>query len=171
MMKIKKVDNSLSGQTFIEDSMNTWNLLARMKENNVPGLSIAVISNYKLEWARGYGLADITAGAPVTPQTLFQAASISKSLNGVGVLKLAQQKKLDLYGDINNYLYTWKFPYDTVSHGKKISVANLLSHTAGLTVHGFGGYEPGDEPARPFLALVIAPRLERAGAAADQECK
>jgi CubicO group peptidase (beta-lactamase class C family) len=62
----------------------------------------------------------------------------------VGILKLVQDKKIDLYTDINNYLSTWKFPYDTVSHGKKITVAELLSHTAGLTVHGFGGYERGD---------------------------
>ena len=143
--KIKQVENNLSGHMHIQDSINTWSLQQRMKEKNIPGVSIAVIHDYKLEWARGYGMADISSQTPVTTQTLFQAASISKSLNGVGVLKLAQDKKIDLYADINNYLSSWKFPYDTVSHGKKISVANLLSHTAGLTVHGFGGYAKGDK--------------------------
>ena len=109
------------------------------------GLSIAVIHNYKVEWAKGYGWADSAENRKVTPQTLFQAASISKSLNGVGVLKLVQDKKLDLYGDINNYLSSWKFPYDGLSKGKKISIVNLLSHTGGLTVHGFPGYVQGKE--------------------------
>jgi Beta-lactamase len=59
----------------------------------------------------------------------------------VAILQLAQQGKLDLYQDINQYLVNWKFPYDTVSHGKKITTAQLLSHTAGLGVHGFPGYQ------------------------------
>ncbi|HNP20904.1 MAG TPA: serine hydrolase domain-containing protein [Panacibacter sp.] len=141
---IKMVEDNLSGNVLIEDSVNTWNIEKRMAEMKVHGLSIAVIHDYKVAWTKGYGFADTAAKTPVTDQTLFQAASISKSLNGVGILKLAQDKKLDLLADINNYLTTWKFPYDTASHGKKISTLNLLSHTGGLTVHGFGGYEPGD---------------------------
>jgi CubicO group peptidase (beta-lactamase class C family) len=119
---IKMVENSLSGSVQIQDSVNTWNIEQRMKEKGINGVSIAVIRNYKIAWAKGYGLADKEANKPVTTQTLFQAASISKSLNGVGVLKLVQDKKIDLYTDINTYLKSWKFPYDTVSHGKKITV-------------------------------------------------
>ncbi len=143
--KIKLVENSLSGAVQIKDSANTWNLLDRLKESNIAGVSIAVIKDYQIEWARGYGMADIEGKRPVTTKTLFQAASISKSLNAMGVLKLVQDKKIDLYGDINQYLVSWKFPYDSVSKGKKISVANLLSHTAGLTVHGFAGYTNKDK--------------------------
>jgi CubicO group peptidase (beta-lactamase class C family) len=142
--KIKQVENNLSGWLQIQDSVNEWNLQQRMAHYNLRGLSIAVVHNYKIEWARGYGLADTATQKPVTTQTLFQAGSISKSLNGVGVLKLVQDKKLDLYADINQYLRTWKFPYDSLTKGKKISTANLLSHTAGLTVHGFPGYANGD---------------------------
>jgi CubicO group peptidase (beta-lactamase class C family) len=107
-------------------------------------LSVAVIQNYKMVWAKAYGWADDSLKVPATMQTLFQAASISKSLNGVGVLKLVQDKKIDLYADINDYLTSWEFPYDSLSKGKKISMINLLSHTAGLTVHGFDGYSPGE---------------------------
>jgi CubicO group peptidase (beta-lactamase class C family) len=142
--KIKQVEDGLSGPLQIQDSTNTWNLQQRMKESGIFGVSIAVIHDYKIEWARGYGMADISTQTPVTTQTLFQAASISKSLNAVGVLKLAQDKKVDLYTDINTYLKSWQFPYDTISHGKKITIANLLSHTAGLTVHGFPGYTKGE---------------------------
>src|SRR5207342_1246115 len=113
----KQVENGLSGPLQIQDSVNTWNLQQRMKESGIFGVSIAVIKDYKIEWARGYGMADISTQTPVTTQTLFQAASISKSLNAVGVLKLAQDKKIDPYTDINTYLKSWQFPYDTISHG------------------------------------------------------
>jgi CubicO group peptidase (beta-lactamase class C family) len=141
---IKMVENNLVGDVIIQDSVNTWNIEDRMRSKGIYGVSISVIRNYEIAWAKGYGVADKDANTPVTTQTLFQAASISKSLNAVGVLKLAQDKKIDLYTDINQYLKSWQFPYDTISHGKKITIANLLSHTAGLTVHGFVGYEPGD---------------------------
>ena len=130
-----------------------WTLKERMKFYHVKGVSIAVIRNYKIEWARGFGWADSAERRPVTTSTLFQAGSISKSLNAVGILKLVQDGKLSLYRDINNYLKTWKFPYDSLSHGKKITLANLLSHTAGLTVHGFPGYEKTDP--LPTLSQVL----------------
>jgi CubicO group peptidase (beta-lactamase class C family) len=150
--KIKEVEEHLGGA--IQIAGHPWfTLKERMAYYHVHGLSIAVVHNYKVEWARGYGWADSAEKRPVGVQTLFQAASISKSLNGVGLLRLAQEKKIDLYADINTYLSSWKFPYDSLSRGKKISVANLLSHTAGLTVHGFPGYEGG--VARPSVVQVL----------------
>lgn len=140
---IREVERNLVSWAQSQDRLK-WTLEDRMATYQVPGLSIAVIKNYRLEWAKGYGWADISERRPVTVKTLFQAASLSKSINAVGLLKLAQDKKLDLYADINNYLTTWKFPYDGISKNKKITVANLLSHTAGLTVHGFKGYAMGE---------------------------
>lgn len=140
--KIQAVENNLTGKIQMEGDA-PMNILDRMAFYKIKGLSIAVIQDYQITWAKGYGWADEDKKIPVTTQTLFQAASISKSLNAVGLLKLAQDKKLDLYTDINTYLTSWKFPYDSLSKGKKITVANLLSHTAGLTVHGFPGYEQG----------------------------
>ncbi len=141
--KIKQVENNLAG--WVQTGNNDrWNLAERMKKYGINGVSIAVVHNYKIEWARGYGFADISEKRPVTEATLFQAASISKSLNSLGVLKLVQEKRLDLEADINKYLVSWKFPYDDKSNNKKITIANLLSHTGGLTIHGFPGYSRGD---------------------------
>lgn len=133
-----------------ETNLNHWDktkkkftLKERMAFYNANAVSIAVIKDYKIEWVKAYGFADVSEKRMATPQTLFQAASISKSINSLGVLKLVQEGKLGLDDDINNYLITWKFPYDSVSKGKKITISNLLSHTAGLSVHGFGGYEIG----------------------------
>lgn len=117
--KIKKVENSLSGWVQIENNPQKWNLEERMKFYHANGVSIAVIKDYKIEWAKGYGLADSLQQKPVTTQTLFQAGSNSKSLNAVGILKLVQEGKLNLNSDINDYLKRWKFPYDSLSKGKK----------------------------------------------------
>lgn len=141
--RIKQVEESLPLMIRVEgegDGKRT--IEERMTHYKVPGLSIAVIKDYQIDWAKGYGEADVSEHRKVTEETVFQAASISKSLNAVGLLKLAQDGKLDLTSDINAYLKTWKFPYDDLSKGKKITIANLLSHTAGLSVHGFRGYGP-----------------------------
>jgi CubicO group peptidase (beta-lactamase class C family) len=128
---------------FKKGETTTWTLSERMAFYKIKGVSIAVISHYQVEWVKAYGWANEDAKTPVTPQTLFQAASISKSLNAVGVLKLVQARRLDLNTDINQYLKSWKFPYDSVAKNKKITLNELLSHTAGLSVHGFAGYQRG----------------------------
>ena len=138
--QIKQFENSLSGRVQIKGKENS-NIVDRMAHYKVRGLSVAVVENYKVVWAKGYGWADVKEKKPVTTETLFEPGSISKSLNAMGILKLVQDKKLDLYTDINTYLTSWKFPYDSVSNDKKITIAQLLSHSAGLGVHGFPGYD------------------------------
>ncbi|MGB8194841.1 MAG: serine hydrolase domain-containing protein, partial [Chitinophagaceae bacterium] len=140
---IKKVEKSLAGWVQMKDT-SLWNLQERMDYYRIPGLSIAVIKDYKVEWVRGYGWADTAERRKVTTATRFQAASISKSLNALGVLRLVDQKKLDLHKDINDYLRTWKLPSDSFTQNQKVTLAHLLSHTAGLSVHGFAGYNRND---------------------------
>jgi CubicO group peptidase (beta-lactamase class C family) len=151
-LKIKEVENNLILSVRIEGEPNQT-LKERMNYYHVKGVSIAVIKDYKMEWARGYGWADSAEQRRVTAGTLFQAGSISKSLNGVGVLKMVQDKRLNLYADVNDYLIKWKFLYDSLSKSKKITLANLLSHTAGLSVHGFPGYKKGDSI--PTLTQIL----------------
>ena len=136
--QIKLFENNLSGRVIINGKPD--NILDRMAYYKVKGVSIAVIENYQLVWAKGYGWADEKEKRPVTPSTLFIPGSISKTFNAIGVLKLAQDKKLDLNTDINTYLKSWKFPYDSISKGKKITLMHLLSHSAGLSFHGSDGY-------------------------------
>ncbi len=151
--EIQKVENSLSPTIVYGDTVPKLNLEQRMKETGIKGLSIAVIKDYKIAWAKGYGWADEAAGKKVTTLTRFQAASISKSINSLGVLLLAEQGKIDLEADINHYLKSWKFPYDSLSGGKKITTANLLSHTGGLSIHGFPGYNKKDT--LPSLTQIL----------------
>jgi len=141
--KIKAVENNLGLPIRIEGDPD-HTLMERMNFHKVKGVSIAIIKDYKIEWVKAYGWADSAEQKRATTTTLFQAGSVSKSLNGVGVLKLVQDKKLDIYADVNDHLTTWKIPYDSLAKSKKVTLANLLSHTAGLGVHGFPGYERGD---------------------------
>jgi CubicO group peptidase (beta-lactamase class C family) len=134
--KIRQVEENMPDFFFKIEGKAKNTLTERMASYNVPGVSIAVIHDYKIEWAKGYGWADATEKRPVTAETMFQAASVSKSINGAGVLKLAQDKRLDLLKDINTYLKTWQFPYDSISKGQKITTMHLLSHMAGLPPGG-----------------------------------
>ena len=138
--KIKEVENNIAGRIILNDDRPST-ITERMAKYNLKGMSIAVIQDYKIAWAKGYGWADEENKIPVTTETLFEPGSISKSLNALGILKLAQEKKVDLNTDINTYLTSWKFPYDSLSKGKKITLAQILSHTAGLSVHGFPGHD------------------------------
>lgn len=101
--RIKRVENNLAGWVKIKGRPN-WNILGRMRFYNAKGLSIAVINDYKVEWAKGYGWADTAEHRAVTPSTLFQAASIGKSIHAAAMLRLAEEMKLDLGRDINDYL-------------------------------------------------------------------
>lgn len=117
-------------------------LQTRMAQLHVHGVSVAVIHNGIVEWARGYG--EAAPGTPVRPDTLFQAGSISKPLAAMAALRLVQQGHLLLDSDVNTWLRSWKVPADPAFPGATVTLRELLTHTAGLTVHGFPGYAAGD---------------------------
>jgi CubicO group peptidase (beta-lactamase class C family) len=146
----EQIENHIKNVTSNFD--NTRTLTERMKQLHVPGVSIGVIHQGKIEWARGFGVRN-TAGAPVDAETMFQAGSISKPLAAMAALRLVQEGKLALDSDINTYLSSWKFPKSSVAEGKPITLRELLTHTAGTTVHGFPGYA-SNEPV-PTLVQVL----------------
>lgn len=145
--KISAVETGLkeTKEIIFSDSLSpSYALTERMSLYKVPSVSIAVIDNGTIAWAKAYGYADLEHHRQANPQTLYQVASISKSVNGMGVMILAQQNKLSLSTDVRHYLRTWIFPDNEFSTGKTITIKNLLSHTAGLSVHGFIGYSITD---------------------------
>jgi CubicO group peptidase (beta-lactamase class C family) len=125
-----------------------WNPAQSMAKLRVPGLSIAVIRDSKVEWVKPYGVKSAKAKAKVTDNvdvaTLFQAASISKPVAAVAAMHMSQYGNFGLDEDVNAKLTSWKVK-DTASTAEaKVTLRGLLSHTAGLTVHGFGGYAAGE---------------------------
>lgn len=137
---IGQIENGLRPEYFIKGD-NLKSIMEVMKETNTPGVSAAVIHNFETVWSKGYGVTDADMQLPVNTDTIFQAASISKPLTALAVMKLVQDGKLDLDENINSYLKTWKLPENEFTGKNKVTLRNLLSHTAGVTIHGFPGYK------------------------------
>jgi CubicO group peptidase (beta-lactamase class C family) len=108
-----------------------------------PGASVAVIEKFEIAWARGFGIRRMGESAAVLPDTLFQAGSISKPVFAPAVMRLCEDKRIDLDADIRNYLKSWQMPGGDDGWPPRINLRQLLSHTAGTTVHGFPGYPTG----------------------------
>ncbi|MHA7059491.1 serine hydrolase domain-containing protein [Aquimarina sp. M1] len=142
--RIEKVENSLS-PLVLNQGEALWNLEQQMRKYNVPGLSIAVIHNYEIDWTKGYGSTGSKEFPNVTEQTVFQAASMSKFVNAVTLMTLMESNKIDLDEDINNYLTSWKFSINENVGNEPITIRQLLSHTAGLSTHGFNGYKTSNK--------------------------
>jgi CubicO group peptidase (beta-lactamase class C family) len=137
--QIKRVESGLMPATILKGDPG-WSISDRMKFYKVPALSIAVIKDFKIDWARAYGLKDVATNEAVTTDTLFQAGSISKSVNAMIAMKKMEQGRISLDDDINTRLTSWKLPDNDLTAKKKVTLRKLLSHTAGTTVHGFPGY-------------------------------
>ncbi|WP_372768250.1 serine hydrolase domain-containing protein [Pseudoalteromonas sp.] len=107
---------------------------------NVPGVSIVTIKDFKVDRIIALGVKDKSSNIAVTPDTMFQAASISKSLAAVAVMKAMQNGELSLDADIHDILYSWQLPDSSYSADSVVTLRRILGHTAGINVHGFNGY-------------------------------
>jgi CubicO group peptidase (beta-lactamase class C family) len=155
--RIRRVEEGLvAGAPGKDAPVSRWKLAERMKHYQVPGLSVAVINGGKIEWARGYGVVEAGGARAVTPETLFQAASISKPVAAMAALRLVEEGRLSLDEGVNGRLVSWKVPENEFTKEKKVTLRRILSHSAGLTVHGFRGYAVGEKV--PTLLDVLEGR-------------
>jgi CubicO group peptidase (beta-lactamase class C family) len=142
-LRIRRIENGLTPEAWVQGGP-LWTLEERMAHYGVPGVSIAVIHDFEVAWAKGYGVRDAEKGGVVTPETLFQAASISKPFAAAAALQLVEAGVLQLDEDVNRKLTTWKVPENEYTVEEKVTLRRLITHTAGLTVSGFRGYAPGE---------------------------
>lgn len=140
--RIERIQAHILGPVMADGELAGPTLGERIAALRVPGVSIAVIRNGQIEWARGFGVTTAGGATAITPDTLFQAASISKPVSALAVLRLVESGKVDLDTDVNQYLKTWKLAENEYTANAKVTLRGLLSHTAGVTVHGFPGYAP-----------------------------
>lgn len=143
-MRQKEVLENLLAEDCYHKLSKPYTLEERMRHYHTPGCSIAVIRDGKIDWAASFGVKQVSTGEPVTPQTLFQAGSVSKPTFALAVMRLYEQGILDIDEDVNTYLKSWKVP-DIHGIAPKITLRQILGHVAGLTVNGFLGYLQSQE--------------------------
>lgn len=114
-----------------------------LKRYGIPGTALALVRQGRLVWARGYGLANREMQIAMTPDSVFQVASISKSAAAWGVMKLVENGKLDLDTPVEAYLPGWRFP-PAAYNPSEVTIRRLLSHTAGINQPEYPGYLPGE---------------------------
>jgi len=113
-----------------------------MDRYGVPGLAVGIVMEGKVAWVKGYGYADKNRRLPVTGDTVFQAASISKPVSAWVAMKLVEEGKLDLDAPISKYLTRWQPPQSKFDNNE-VTLRRILSHTAGLSIPGYRGFVPG----------------------------
>ncbi len=109
----------------------------------VPGTAIGIIENGEIVLQKGYGLADVEKGTKVTEKTGFNIGSVSKTIAAWGVMKLVEEGKLDLDAPAEKYLTRWHLP-ESEFDSDGVTIERMLSHTAGLSLHGYPGWSPDD---------------------------
>ena len=148
--RIQRVESGIPPIPLSDAEPLQLNVEKLMQLYKCPGLSVAVIDNFKIAWAKGYGVTEAGSNTPVTIHTLFQAGSISKPVAATGTLSLAEHGKLSLDENVNLKLKSWQVPDNEFTKDEKVTLRRIMSHSAGLTVHGFPGYAVGE----PIPSLV-----------------
>lgn len=139
-----RVENGLLQAVTFEGEDNTYSVGERMAHYKVPGMAFALLDDGRLAWAAGYGVLQAGSSQPVIAETRFQAASIAKPVVAAGVMRMRDAGILDLDADVQGYLTDFRIPDGEQSPGNPVTLRKLLSHTAGITPGGYGGYAPGE---------------------------
>ena len=151
--RIEAVEDHLARYVILKGSDRPYMQLASQMESlHVPAVSMAATRNGQIDWAKAYGVTSLE-DPKATAHTLFGAASISKPVTAVGVLKLVEESRIDLDTDVNRYLKRWKIPDNTFTNEKKVTVRELLNHTSGIGTHNGELYDP-IQPIPTFLQLL-----------------
>ena len=155
---IARVEHGLGPSVQIAGERGAWSIEERMRALHVPGVSIAVIHDHRVAWAKAYGVADVRSGRRLDVDTRFEAASISKMLTGIVALQLVDRGKVALDADINQALQSWKLPENELTRGHPVTLRQLLSHTGGINLHTVLGYAPDETlPTLPQILDGVPP--------------
>ena len=146
-----------------EDGLGTRTVAELMEEFGVPGVSVAVIHDFKIHWAKAYGMADVETGQLVDIETMFQAASISKPVAAMAVLRAVQDGLFSLDDDINDILQSWTLDSKEFTRARPVTPRTLTSHTSGLgDGFGFPGYDP-EQPLPTTVQILDGHELSNVG--------
>ncbi|MHA1346878.1 MAG: serine hydrolase domain-containing protein [Candidatus Heimdallarchaeaceae archaeon] len=119
----------------------------RMKQNNIPGVCIAIVNKYELEWVKCFGVKDVRSEEPLTLDTIFEIGSASKSFTALAALNLVNTGLLEIDEDLNNKLSTWKISNNEFTKKEKVTLELVLSHRSGINAPNNGfSCEPNSAP-------------------------
>ena len=152
--RIARIVSRVLPPVLLRDDTTPRSLDARMRALKVPGVQVAVIDGDRIAWSRGFGVRDLSSNAPVTTRTRFQAASLSKPIATLGVMRLVGRKQLTLDDDVRRHLRRIPLAASPYLDSGVVTPRLLLSHRAGVAVSGFRGYMQ-TEPV-PTLPQIIA---------------
>jgi CubicO group peptidase (beta-lactamase class C family) len=153
--RIKSTESGLLRAVFLKGQKpERLNLEERMQFYKVPGLSLVVIDKKGIEWSKAYGVADAQTHELVTPDLPFQGGAFSQAIAAAAALHLVEKGTLDLDADVAAYLRTWMFPPPAPGSKNKITLRQLLTHSAGLSGRVFEGYSA--QESFPSLTQVLS---------------
>ncbi len=151
--RIGRIENGMLPAVLIagedQPKSTVWEIMERYR---VPGVSVAVINDGRLEWARGYGVVE-SGGSAVNTETLFFAGHISQGLAAAVTLRLAGDRSLSLDDDVNDRLVSWAVPENEFTRSEKVTLRRVLSHASGLNIPTFRGY--GVDERLPSLRQIL----------------
>jgi len=145
--------DALKGRVVASTPIPEDALTIELEQHHVPGLSIAVVHDGRIDWARAYGLLENRKPERIDTSTLFQAASISKPVSAVVALRMVEMGMLSLDEDVNLKLLSWKVTRNELTRGRPVTLRRLLSHSAGLTMHGVPEFSASDK--LPTLVEIL----------------
>jgi CubicO group peptidase (beta-lactamase class C family) len=141
--RLERVEQGLPSVVLANGQVLQLDLQGWMKLYGVPGLSVAVFDDFQVVWRKTYGVREVGRPDPVTLDTTFQAGSVSKPVTALAAMRAVEKGRVTLDQNVNDELTSWRVPDNDFTRDQKVTLRRLLSHSAGLSVHGFPGYAVG----------------------------
>lgn len=144
--RVAEFESGLRPAVFMRGTeLARWTIEERMVHYKVPGMSLAIIENGEIIYAKGYGVKAVNAPDKVDKNTVFSVASISKIATAATILRLVAKGQISLEGSVNDYLKTWQVSENIYTQTFPVTLRGIMAHTAGLTLHGFPDFDPGEQ--------------------------
>lgn len=148
------IENNLIPMYSVAGKVRRMTIPEMMKQDNIPGLSIAFVDNGQIAWTKHYGYANLGDSIPISSETVFTGASLSKPVTAIAALNLVEKGILNLDEDVNLKLKEWKIPETKLTKNEKVTLRRLIGHNAGIKNDLWSSYLPKDQV--PTLNQMLA---------------
>jgi len=143
--QIERIEKNLVPVHYLKGLEHKKSIPQLMQEDNIAGVSIAFFDNGKISWQKTYGYSNLSDSIKVTPNTIFNGASLSKPVAALAALNLVEKGVLSLNDDVNKYLKGWKVPDNKFTEQEKVTLKRLIGHSAGFERYVQSSYFPNEE--------------------------